>query len=145
MSGAKYFESVAVRLLFSAVIIFLSIHLINDFRYTYSGGDIVPASSAVENISADSQLVTLYLSDYSLLPHLRVLVNGEVKGTFNSRYLALAVNSGDVIAVDGTFYKRPVKVEVYNVSKNIKSPRCGDRLQLNGNVASLGKTVMTSH
>ncbi|MHB8158656.1 MAG: hypothetical protein ACYDEQ_14935 [Desulfocucumaceae bacterium] len=89
--------------------------------------------------------MTLYLSDYSLLPHLRVLVNGEVKVTFNSRYLALAVNSGDVIAVDGTFYKRPVKVEVYNVSKNIKSPRCGDRLQLNGNVASLGKTVMTSH
>ncbi|MCL6609903.1 MAG: hypothetical protein K6T66_00025 [Peptococcaceae bacterium] len=86
-----------------------------------------------------SPVVTFYLKDYSLMPYLRVVVNGEVAGSFKNRYVTVPVQDGDVIALDGTFYNRPVAVEVLGVSAGVAFPAEGGVITLDGNLVTLGR------
>lgn len=140
MSGIK-FESVAARLIFSLAIIFLTLHLLGVPGQYNGSPDAAPASGSSWEFSGDEQVITLYLHDYSLLPYLKVLVNNEVKGTFLNRYVTVPVRNGDSIAIDGTFYKEPLTIEVLNVPMAVTRPRSGETIRLNGNVAGLGKVV----
>lgn len=141
MSGKGSFESLTVRIIFSLVIIFLSLQLFGGFRDYYSTPGATATAEQTYYFSGDEQVVTLYLQKYSLLPRLKVLVNGESRGSFNSRYVTVAVRSGDVITLDGTFYKRPVDIEILDSSKAVRSPSKGKILHLNGTIISLGKVV----
>lgn len=138
MHGGRYAERLLVRLLFTSVVLFFSLHIVMVYRDSvsaYSG----PFSAGPGDWPPDSPVVTLFLQDYSLMPYVRVVVNGEVKGAFNHRYVTVAVQDGDSLALDGTFYKRPVRVEIFDVSGGVISPGKGRVITLNGNMAPLGR------
>ncbi|MFZ5647742.1 MAG: hypothetical protein ACOY30_09020 [Bacillota bacterium] len=139
MQKAGFTETIIVRIVFSVFVIFLSLHLLTDFRSAGGQASESPAAPLQGEWNFESPVVTFYLRDYSLLPHLKVLVNGEVKGAFNNRYVTVEVHPGDVISLDGTYYNRPVNIEVMDVSKGVTSPRSGVVYKLNGNILSLGK------
>jgi hypothetical protein len=146
MSRKSSFETAAVRLLLSLGIIFLSLHLLG-VPGENAGGlpETARATEYNREFSPDDPVVILYLRDYSLLPHLKVLVNSEVRGTFQSRYVTVPVHSGDTLAIDGTFYSQPLSIEVLSTSKAITSPRSGEIVHLNGNVAHLGRVAAADH
>ncbi|HBV96919.1 MAG TPA: hypothetical protein DEF36_07725 [Desulfotomaculum sp.] len=135
------FESAAASLILSLAIIFLSLHLLGGPGQYKSSPDAAPASGKAWEFSGDEQVITLYLHNYSLLPYLKVLVNNEIRGSFLNRYVTVPVRDGDSIAIDGTFYKEPLTVEVLNVPEAVTRPRSGETILLNGNVASLSNVV----
>jgi len=127
-----------------AAVLILAVLTARNMMRDPADGFWAPPSVPVADWTADRQLVTFYLHDYSLLPYVRVVVNGEVKGAFSSRYVTVAVQEGDSLALDGTFYNRPVKVEVLDVSGGVKSPRRGDLIQINGGLVKLGQVAVGS-
>lgn len=139
------FESIAVRLLLSLGIIFLSLHLLGGAGQNTADPETAPASAAKVEFNADDPVITLYLKDYSLLPYLKVLVNRELRGTFQSRYVTIPVQNGDSIAVDGTYYREPLSIEILTTSRAITKPHSGEIIHLNGNVAELGQVVADTH
>ncbi|MFZ5644142.1 MAG: hypothetical protein ACOY46_11175 [Bacillota bacterium] len=141
MSGIKTAESIISRLLLTFALIFLSLHVLSADRLSENQYDAVNTTGTAADISADTRVITLFLRDYSLLPHMRVLVNGDVRGEFKNRYVTVTVNSGDVVSIDGTYYNMPVRVELLNASKAVTSPRPGDIFNVKGNITTLGKVV----
>jgi len=137
----RNFDSTAARLIISLGIVFLSLHLLGGLGQYQSSYDAAAASGPAGEFSGDEQVITLYLHDYSLLPYLKVLVNNEVRGSFLNRYVTVPVRSGDSIAIDGTYYKEMLTVEVFNVSGAVTRPRSGETIRLNGNVAGLGNVI----
>lgn len=137
MPGGGYAERVLVRLLFSAAVLFLSLRLVSSWGEPAPAAGWQPASGS--DWSGDSRVVTFYLREYQLMPYARVVVNGEVRGGFTGRYLTVAVHDGDSLALDGTFYNRPISVEVLDVSSGVKVPRKGEVITLKGNVVPLGR------
>ena len=142
MSGTKMAEATISSLLLTFAVIFLSIHVMSNYSFSENPYEPVNTAGTTSDISADTRVITLYLKDYSLLPHMRVLVNGDVRGEFKNRYVTVTVNSGDMISIDGTYYNLPVTVEVLNSSKSVTSPRPGDIFHVKGDIAALGKVVM---
>jgi hypothetical protein len=125
-----------MRVFFSSVILFLSLHLMSNYKNS-AWGDHRNAAVTVKDWDCDSHIVTFFLRDYSLMPHVKVLVNGEVRGVFNNRYVTVAVREGDRIDIDGTFYERPINIEVLDVSRGINNPPKGSVFTLKGTVVSL--------
>lgn len=78
-----------------------------------------------ERVAADNDSdkvwgnVTLELMDYTTLPEVKVLLNGEQAGEFREQQLTVRVEYGDVIAVDATAYASPVRVRIKSVSSVI--------------------------
>ena len=130
-------EKLLIRLLFTAVVLFLSVHIMADSGGTERETIGTPAMIAGE-WTCGSQVVTFFLRDYSLMPHLKVLVNGEERGKFQNRYVTVAVTEGDFISIDSTFYSRPASIEVLDVSQGLKNPGKGEVFRLKGNVAAVG-------
>lgn len=139
LSGNINSERLLARVLFSAVMLFVSLQFFSSYPDTLSEDSRRLAGSGETDWASGSQVVTFYLVDYSLMPYIRVLVNGEVKGAFDKRYVTVAVREGDSIAIDGVFYARPVSIEVLDVSSGVKNPRKGSVYRINGNIISLGE------
>lgn len=125
-----------MRVFFTAVILFFSLQIFSGYRD-------MPAENSETHWVSGSQVVTFFLRDYSLMPYVRVLVNGEVKGAFDRKYVTVAVREGDSIAIDGTFYARPVSIEVLDASSAVKNPRVGSVYRLNGSMISLGEVKIS--
>lgn len=138
MSANGYAERLLVRVIFSAVVLFFSARIIAGYFGPEAAGGGRLEESGISAWTPGSQVITFSLQDYSLMPYVRVLVNDEVRGSFDSRYVTVAVQEGDVIALDGTFYDRPVAVEVMDVSGGVKNPLRGAVYRLDGNVARIG-------
>lgn|GEM_PF-2244963 len=140
MRRDKLLEVLFTRALFTLFVIFLSFQIFNGFNEA-KGETSSQALNKTSEWNPGSPVVTFYLKDYSLLPKARVLVNDEVKGQFNNRYVTIEVHHGDIIKLDGTFYNSPVNIEVLSVTSGITHPRGGDVFKLNGNILSLGKVA----
>lgn len=143
MSRNEYAGRLLLRVLFSAVILFFSLQIFSGYRDMPAENSGRLSGRGETDWVSGSQVVTFFLADYSLLPYVRVLVNGEVKGSFEKRYVTVAVREGDSIAIDGTFYARQVSIEVLDVSSGVKSPRKGSVYRLNGSVISLGEVKIS--
>ncbi|MFZ5632709.1 MAG: hypothetical protein ACOY40_07650 [Bacillota bacterium] len=139
MSKTSHGQRFFIRLFFTAAILFLSLQIISGYRDTMGYRYARLTGNEAGDWTYGSQVVTFFLQEYALMPYLRVLVNSEVKGVFNNRYVTVAVHEGDSIELDGTFYNRPVSVEVLDVSERVVNPRKGAVLRLHGNMLSLGK------
>ena len=83
-------------------------------------------------------VITFRLKNFSSLPLARVLVNGEVRGEFRDRYVTVYVREGDILEVDGTRYKRPLEIEIFDVSGDVLSPAVDTTIRVEGNIYSLG-------
>lgn len=137
MSG-KFIEKLLIRLIFSAVIFLLFFQIITSFKESIGEENHLVNGNSTKDWTYESEVITFFLKDYSLMPHLKVIVNGEVKGTFKNRYVTVAVHGGDVLSLDGTFYEIPVRIEVLNISGGIKHPKKGSVLKLHGNILPVG-------
>ncbi|MHB1420181.1 MAG: hypothetical protein ACYCX4_11470 [Bacillota bacterium] len=85
-----------------------------------------------------TEAVTLELVNFSTLQRAVVLVNDRPVANFLERKVTIGVFPGDVITVDGRFYKHRIKVRVTGVSGRIIGPRKNDTVQANGNIVTLG-------
>lgn len=145
MSNRPYTENIILRVFFSLVILFFALNIISVYMDIPAEISGPPPGSAVSDWTPGQPVLTLFLQEYSLMPYVRVLVNGEVKGSFRSRYVTLAVQDGDSVSLDGAFYDLPVNIEVLDVSGGIIRPMKGSVLTLRGNVTHLGKVKISGH
>ncbi|MBM7854666.1 hypothetical protein JOC37_001044 [Desulfohalotomaculum tongense] len=81
--------------------------------------------------------ITLYLENYSALPRLSVLVNGDKAGQFNHRYVTIPVHDGDVVEIDGSFYNREVIVRVLNTTGEVVEPVVDKQLRIKGQLTTV--------
>lgn len=133
-------EKIMVRVLFTMTLLFFSFQVFS----AYQQAMVVNNTSNTKPVwSSDTPVVTFYLRDYASMPYAHVLLNGEVAGSFQQRYLTIPVHSGDLLSLDGSFYGRPINIEIFNASKGVKNPEKGKSIQLNGNIISLGKVTLT--
>ena len=95
-------------------------------------------TTTVNTVHQSESHVTLYLKNYSLLPHLQVLVNGNKAGVFDNRYVTVSVQDGDVIEIDGTFYNHSIIAEVLNTTDDITTPVIEQQLSIENNVILVG-------
>lgn len=145
MFTRPYAQSIILRVFFSVVILFFSLNVFSAYMDRPAEMSAPPLGSSVSDWTPGHPVLTLYLQEYTLMPYVRVLVNGEVKGSFRSRYVTVAVQDGDSVSLDGTFYNLPVNIEVLDVSNGIISPGKGSVLTLQGNVINLEKVKISGH
>ena len=78
--------------------------------------------------------ITFYLENYSAVPHLAVLINDSKVAAFNDRYVTIAVQHGDVVTIDSTFYRHTTKVKIINVSSDINNQLVDKQITLHSNI-----------
>lgn len=104
-----------------------------------------PFSTVMARVGADTEptvtdahwsepRVTLYLENYSTLPHLAVLINGSKVDVFDDRYVTVPVQDGDKIELDGTFYQQEIQVKVLNISDQVKQPAIDEEILVSEDV-----------
>ncbi|MBO8138517.1 MAG: hypothetical protein H0Z40_10355 [Desulfotomaculum sp.] len=93
---------------------------------------------STSTIKWDQPHITLYLENYSSLPHLKVLVNGDQVAVFDDRYTTVTVQEGDVIQIDGTFYNHNILVKVLNTTAEVFNPAVEKQIIVKGNVVEVG-------
>ncbi|HPZ43011.1 MAG TPA: hypothetical protein PL078_03305 [Bacillota bacterium] len=126
----------------AAVVVLAQLSIYGD----YAEQAAAPAASleasrpVLGDTSGDLQdsVITFRLKNFSSLPLARVLVNGEVRGEFRDRYVTVYVREGDILEVDGTRYKRPLEIEIFDVSGDVLSPAVDTTIRVEGNIYSLG-------
>lgn len=87
-------------------------------------------------------LVTFQLLDYSALPKASVLLNGEKRGSFEHRYVTVPVTDGDILAIDATFYKHPASFRIIETYGNIKWPKKGMEIKVQGITRKIGTVII---
>lgn len=88
-------------------------------------------------------VVTFQLKNFSTLPLARVLVNGEPRGEFRDRYVTVYVREGDILEVDGTRYKRPLEIEILDVSDEVVTPAAGTKIRIEGSINNIGRVHLS--
>ncbi len=88
-------------------------------------------------------VVTFQLKNFSTLPLARVLVNGEPRGEFRDRYVTVYVREGDILEVDGTRYKRPLEIEILDVSDEVVMPAAGTKIRIEGSINNIGRVHLS--
>jgi len=95
------------------------------------GDSYMGPQQATASRDLNKPVVTFRLKEFVSLPQARLLVNGEVVGVFNGRYVTVSVAEGDVLQVDGTEYERPFEIEVMDVSREVAEPQQGLTITVN--------------
>ncbi len=80
--------------------------------------------------------MTIELKDYSSLAKAKLLINGQETADFRNKRVTVKIYPEDIISVDGSFYRRPLKFEIVEISSNIKEPSLHQNIETNDNVAS---------
>ncbi len=101
------------------------------------GDSYLEPQQAAAGRDLNKPIVTFRLEEFVSLPQARLLVNGEVAGVFNGRYVTVSVAEGDVLQVDGTRYERPFKIEVMDVSCEVAEPQPGLTITVNESLRNI--------
>ncbi|MHB1127180.1 MAG: hypothetical protein ACYC2T_09505 [Bacillota bacterium] len=96
-----------------------------------------PEARAVSGKTLATETVTLELVNFSSLQRAVILVNDRPVANFLEKRATISVFPGDVITVDGRFYKHRLKVRVIGVSGRIITPRKNDTIQVDRNTVAL--------
>ncbi len=96
------------------------------------------AASENNTVHWQDEHITLYLENFSALPHLKVLINGAEFAEFKDRYVTVPVSNEDVLEIDGTFYQHQIIVRVLNITPGVAAPAAGHKLTVNGTVVPVG-------
>ncbi|MTI79350.1 MAG: hypothetical protein FH758_00500 [Firmicutes bacterium] len=135
------FERILFKLIFLiAVLLVIAQTLVvnNPLRTTASmigENSAVPANSS--SIHWKESHITLYLENYSTLPHLKVLLNGDQINEFDNRYITIPVRESDVIEIDGSFYRHEVLVKVLNTTSDVIKPVVDKQITINGSTVEV--------
>ena len=55
--------------------------------------------------------------------------------------MTVYVREGDILEVDGTRYKRPLEIEIFDVSGDVLSPAVDTTIRVEGNIYSLDQCI----
>lgn len=99
--------------------------------------DLYRAGSGFDGEDLD-HLVTFQMLDYTTLPMAAVLVNGEIKGSFEQRYVTVPVAHGDVLEIDTHYYRHPVSFKVVETFGDVTWPAKGRVFTVEGTTKKLG-------
>lgn len=97
--------------------------------------DVEPAAATMNGLYGS---VTIELLDYSELTQAYVLINGQRAGTFDDNELTLRVFEGDVLELDVTAYRVPVRFRLGRLSAGIREDLLLSEVELCGERKSLG-------
>lgn len=76
---------------------------------------------------------------YQALRHAYVLVNNKRVTNFTNPEVQVIVRHQDQLAIDGSFYQRPLTFRVTGASREVLSPSVGQEVTTLGSRESLGK------
>lgn len=100
--------------------------------------DARPAAVSMDGLYGS---VTIELADYSELAQAFVFINGQKAAAFDSAELTLRVFDGDVLEIDVTAYRVPVRFRLGRVSAGINESFLLQELELCGERRQLGRIV----
>ena len=127
--------------IFTAVILVVGQAVVVDdpFRTVMARvGTDTGAASGNNAVHWQDEHITLYLENFSALPHLKVLLNGAEAAEFKDRYVTVPVSDEDVVEIDGTFYQHQINVRVLNTTAGVAAPAEGHKLIINSKVVPVG-------
>ena len=107
--------------------------VINNFPQTE-----VPASASIQNLGS----VTLELQRYEMLPHAYVLVNGKETKKFLTKTVSVPVRNGDILEIDGTYYKKPFDVIIKEATDNIQNPKKNKKITVNQDITLVSEVKL---
>lgn len=86
--------------------------------------------------------ITIQCENFSSLEKAVLLINGKEVGDFRDKEITVKVSSGDVLAIDGSFYVHEIIFKVVAVSENVVQPEIGQVVRVFGNTAMLGEVCL---
>lgn len=98
-----------------------------------------PSARVMDAESAVFAHLTVSLQDFSSLSKAKLLINGKETADFRNKEITVKVCPEDEIAIDGTFYNRPIGFEITEVSPNISFPILHQKIETTSTVASFGE------
>jgi hypothetical protein len=96
----------------------------------------VTASDTYQSIFAT---ITIQCENYSSLEKAVLLINGKEVGDFRDKKITVKVSSGDVLAIDGSFYVHELIFKVAATSENVAQPEIGQVIRVCGDIGMLGE------
>lgn len=94
-----------------------------------------------ELLNGEMAVITFQLMDFTALPKVKILINGEVQGDFTYKYATIQVKNGDIIKIDATFYNQPFKIRLMETSRNVLEPTAAV-YELQQEVYEVGRVVI---
>jgi len=98
-----------------------------------------PTARVLDTESEIFAHLTIELKDFSSLAKAKILINGEEVADFRQKKVTLKVYPDDIIAVDGTFYHRPLEFFISEISPNISTPRLNQTVRTESTVETIGQ------
>ena len=114
-------ERYLVKIIVVGVLLLIVVQSLMSYDYVTYGWNLTQQENPVVVSGLEEDYVTLKILTYSSLHKAQILVNGNIVTNFNTNYVTFAVNPGDKIAVDCSFYAYPIKLEI-NTSEEVELP-----------------------
>ena len=86
-----------------------------------------------------SDFVTLEITDFSSLQKANILLNGQIIADFREKWVTVPVRTGDILAIDGSFYRQPFTVIVRKVSPHLQYPKVNQVIKIEQNLVQIGE------
>ena len=130
-----------------ALLIFVQILLVGDWKLGWGlqknwYGEVYQVQTASKNDTEIWGNLVLELVDYTELPDLIVLVNGQPVQKFTQKQVTVRVIRGDLVSVDASAYEKPITVRVKSVSSVIDSRMLQELTTVKQNSAEIGTVFL---
>ena len=86
--------------------------------------------------------ITLEIDNFTSLEKAVLLINGREVTDFREKQVTAKVLSGDVLAVDGTFYDHEIYFRILSTSENVAEPRVDHLFRVRGDIVTIGKVQL---
>ena len=116
-----------------------TLNLAEKFEYQALQGDQSWETTAPGRQTAT---VILRLEGFPSLRQARVMLNGRRAGDFSQREVTLKVRAGDELAIDGSYYRMPLKIKLIVPGQNVVAPRPDTVITTNHNLVKLGQVKL---
>ncbi|HHY37149.1 MAG TPA: hypothetical protein GX518_05620 [Firmicutes bacterium] len=143
MERAIYYSLLGTLFLVVAVQLILSYPQPRHWLYSHFGPspETLPAI-AVGEAGEEAARIKIKILGHRGLRHAYVMVGQRRITSFQEGEVEIVVGEDEEIAIDGSFYKRPLTFQVTAVSPGVLSPLLGQEVTTWGNRESLGKVQL---
>ncbi len=125
---------------FAALLIIQSARYIPLMRSEFFTRDIAEGTPmGTEEYLYTEGMLEFRLMEAESCPSLKVLVNGEERGSFTGKTFQADVIDGDVLEIDGTDVPWPVNLSISSMSSSMDAGYLGKTYQVNTNVLKIMK------
>jgi hypothetical protein len=111
---------------------------LNNLVYKGEHMELIPVMAVAED-TVDTVNIKIEALGHEFLRSAYILVNGNRITNFPTAEMEITVQRHDEIAVDGSFYNRPLTFKIKSVSRGVLSPTIGQEVTTFGTVESFGR------